>query len=380
MHILVCSPSWPTKKTIDFVFVEQLCRAFADAGHRVTVIAPQSLTKCIARHVPVAKRHYCYKTRKGNVIEMYRPYIVTLGNLRVRLLFGTFKQAVQRAFRQIKEKPDVCYGHFWQCIFELYPLAKAADIPLFGASGEENVSFYVNKTEEYKRGLRSYISGVVSVSTKNQQECFSLKLVDTEKSIVIPNAIDQTLFRKMDKSKCRQKLGFNKDDFIVSFVGQFMPRKGTLRLNDALKAINDKSVKAIFIGSGLEDPDYEGIIHKGILNHDEIPIWLNAADIFVLPTINEGCCNAIIEAMACGLPIVSSNLAFNWDVLNVDNSIMIDPNNVEEIADAIRTLRDDAERRKTMAKAALETAAGLSIEKRAKRISVFMENKRNSYN
>lgn len=52
MHILVCSPSWPTTKTIDFIFVDQLCRAIADLGCKVTVIAPQSVTKCIIRRIP----------------------------------------------------------------------------------------------------------------------------------------------------------------------------------------------------------------------------------------------------------------------------------------------------------------------------------------
>lgn len=375
MHILVCSPSWPTSKTIDFVFVEQLCRAFADAGLKVTVIAPQSLSKCVVRHVPIAKRHFIYKTTKGSPIEVFRPYQVTLGNLGVKLKIDTFDLAVRRVFRHLKIKPDVCYGHFWQCIFSLYPLAKTVGLPLLGASGEEDVSYYVHKSEEYKKEVREYMGGLVSVSTKNQDECLKLKVVDKDKSIVIPNAIDQTLFKKLDKTVCRRELGLRTDDFIVSFVGQFTPRKGTMRLNEALKIIGDDGIKAVFIGSGLEDPDYKGIVHKGRVDHDDVPRWLNASDVFVLPTLNEGCCNAIIEAMACGLPIVSSNMSFNWDVLNEENSIMVDPNNVEEIAGAISMLRNDEEKREEMAKAALRTAGGLTIHKRAERIIDFIQQK-----
>lgn len=375
MHLLVCSPSWPTSKTIDFVFVDQLCRSFADLGHKVTVIAPQSITKCMMRHIPITKRHYTYQTEKGNTIDIYRPYTISLGNSGAKLPFGTDEQAVKRAFKKIKDKPDICYGHFWGSIFKLYPLAKAACIPLFGASGEEDVSYYVNHSEEYKKEVRDYLSGVVSVSTKNQQECFSLNLVEPENSIVIPNAIDQTLFFKRDKMTCRKELGLNEKDFVVAFVGQFVPRKGTLRLSDALKKINDPDIKAVFIGSGQEDPDYERIVHKGTVAHDDVPRWLSASDVFVLPTQNEGCCNAIIEAMACGLPIISSNRAFNWDVLNNQNSIMIDPDNVDEIAMAIKTIKEDDERRITMSKAAHITADGLSIQKRAEKIIVFIKSK-----
>lgn len=372
MRICVITPSFPTSKTIDFVFVDQLCRAFADLGHKVTVIAPQSLTKCIVRHVPIARRHYTFRTSAGNVVEVYRPYTISFGNTGLKLKVGTSDQAVKRAFNKLKEKPDVCYGHFWQCIFSIYPLSKEAGIPLCGASGEEDVSYYIDKSEAFIQEVGRYVSGVISVSTKNQQECLSLKLVTEDKSIVIPNAIDQTLFRKLDKKQCRKEFGISDDDFVVVFVGQFMPRKGTLRLDKALKNIGDKKIKAVFIGSGLEDPSYEGIIHKGRVAHDDVPKWLNAADVFVLPTLNEGCCNAIIEAMACGLPVVSSNLPFNWDVLDENNSIMIDPNNVEEIASAIKELRNDPDKCENMSTSAAKTAEGLTIDKRAERIIGFI--------
>lgn len=373
MRICVVSPSYPTSKTIDFVFVDQLCRAFADLGHEVTVIAPQSVTKCLFRHIPVMPRHSRYKTAKGAEIELYRPYMVSLSNSRFAKLFkNSFQRAVNRAFGKMKQEPEVCYGHFWGSIFSLYPLAKKNGIPLFGASGEENVGYYVQKDDFFKNELRTFLSGVVSVSSKNQQECLELNLVDKEKSVVIPNAIDHSLFRVLDKKQCRKDFGFREEDFVVAFVGQFVPRKGTLRLNDALKKLGDRQIKAVFIGSGSEDPDYEGIIHKGKIAHDDVPKWLNASDVFVLPTENEGCCNAIIEAMACGLPIISTDASFNYDILNEGNSIMVDCQDIDAIANAIKTIKDNPKRREEMSSSALETAEGLRIDKRAERIIDFI--------
>ena len=80
--------------------------------------------------------------------------------------------------------------------------------------------------------------------------------------------------------------------------------------------------------------------------------------------------------MACGLPIISSDREFNWDVLNADNSIMIDPENVDEIANAIAKLRDNPDKRKEMSKAALTTAANLTIRIRAEKIAEFIEEAR----
>lgn len=374
MRICVLSPSFPTSKSIDFVFVDQLCRAFVDLGNEVVVIAPQSVTKCIMRHIPIVKRHSWYETVNGNKIELYRPYTITLSNSKLGKLFGNSnKNAVDRVFRKLKKKPDVCYGHFWGSIFSLYPLAKEKGIPLFGASGEENVGFYVHKTEAYKQEVREYISGVISVSGKNQRECLELNLITQEKSVVIPNAVDLTLFHPRNRKACREALHIGDDDFVVAFVGQFVPRKGITRLDEALDKIGDKHIKAIFIGSGSIDPQYGGIVSKGRVSHDNLPDFLSAADVFVLPTDNEGCSNAIIEAMACGLPVISTDAPFNYDVLDENNSIMIDSQSVDAIAAAIIKLRDDSVLRKLLGEGALATAQGLSISCRAERIVEFMQ-------
>lgn len=374
MHICVVSPSYPTSKTIDFIFVEQLCQAFADNGHQVTVIAPQSITKCLMRNIPIAKRHSIYKTRKGNPIELYRPYTVTLGNRSIKPFKDSFNNAVKRAFKKIKNKPDVCYGHFWWSIFALYPICKGNGIPLFGASGEENVGLYIHKTPEFIQEVNDYISGLISVSSKNQQECLSLGLIPQAKSKVIPNAVDGELFYPRNKAELRKKFGFSEDDFIVAFTGQLIPRKGTLRLSQALESLKDENIKAIFMGRGPEVPTYKHILHCGTVNHDELANYLACSDLFVLPTENEGCSNAIIEAMACGLPIVSTDAPFNHDILNENNSIMIDCHDVEQIASAIEKIKADSLLRERLANGAIKTAQGLSIDKRAEKIVEFMNN------
>lgn len=376
MHICVVSPSYPTSKTIDFIFVDQLCRAFADRGEKVTIIAPQSLTKCLFRNIPISKRHSCFRTDKGNIIEIYRPYTLTFGNSRLGKLFkNSFENAVVRTAKKIKDKPDVFYGHFWQSIKAISLFAKENNIPLFGASGEENVELYAKYTNEEKQLLSQCIKGIINVSTKNRNECLELNLISEANSIVIPNAINLSLFKHQDKNICRNKLGIKEDDFVVAFVGQFVVRKGTLRLNEALKNIDDKSIKAIFIGTGNEDPDYDGIIYKGKVDHDDLPLYLSASDIFVLPTDNEGCCNAIIEAMACGLPIISTDKPFNHDILNKENSILIDCYNINQIAESIELLKRDYDKRKKMSQCAINTAEGLSIDKRAEKIIDYINSK-----
>lgn len=109
------------------------------------------------------------------------------------------------------------------------------------------------------------------------------------------------------------------------------------------------------------------------VSNDKIVMYLNAADMFVLPTLAEGCCNAIVEAMACGLPVISSDRPFNDDILDESCSIRIDPSNIEELSDAIALLKNDPELREKLSEGALSKAKGLTIEQRAAAILQFID-------
>ena len=104
---------------------------------------------------------------------------------------------------------------------------------------------------------------------------------------------------------------------------------------------------------------------------------MNCADIFVLPTLHEGCCNAIIEAMACGLPIVSSDRDFNHDILDETCSILIDPTNTKEIAKAIKTLKENKSLRDKLSQGAIDKSQTLTIDRRAKKIIDFINQRSN---
>ena len=135
-------------------------------------------------------------------------------------------------------------------------------------------------------------------------------------------------------------------------------------------------VYSVFMGQPMDElPSCKHILYQGPVKHASIADYLNAADIFVLPTLHEGCCNAIIEAMACGLPVVSSNLPFNWDILNEENSILVSPKNVEEVRLAILSLMNDKTKRSRLSNGALNTASSLSINDRVIKIMSFVNTK-----
>ena len=139
----------------------------------------------------------------------------------------------------------------------------------------------------------NYTSKVVCVSSKNKNESISLGLTTEDKCGVFPNAIDNDLFHVSDQSALKKSLGIKDTDFVLAYVGWFINRKGSLRVAKAIEKLADDRIKIIFIGKGPEEPNCNGIIFKGSLPHYEIPRYLNCADAFILPTLAEGCCNAL---------------------------------------------------------------------------------------
>lgn len=373
MHIVVISHSYPTSKTIDFVFVDQLCRVFADKGVSVSIIAPQSITKCLFRNIPISKCKSFLTTEKGNRITLYRPFWISLGTKYTRFVGDSFNKAILRTLNRIKEPIDVLYGHFWAQAISALPFAKSRNIPLIAVAGEGELDTHKKMSAEAIKEVRDYVSGCICVASKSKHESINAGFATEDMCTVIPNAINPKLFYQRDKYEMRMKHGFNQDDFIVAFVGQWNSRKGVKRLSDALNTIANPNIKAIFMGRGAETPSYPQTLFQGTVNHDILPEYLCCADIFALPTNNEGCSNAVIEAMACGLPIASSDMEFNWDVLNVNNSIMYDPMNVDEIASAINLLYHDDKLRAKLAAGALSTAKDLTISARAEKILNFIK-------
>lgn len=369
-EICVVCDGYPYKGHAFFSFVQVLIEEFSRMGINITIIAPQSITKILLKRAPLHPLRREYNAGDGK-IKVYQPFCLSFGN-KFEKINNFFRGiAIRNSFRLLNKKFDIIYAHFWHSALFIYPEAKKHNIPLFIASGEAEISIK-NNSGKYNDFI-NYVSGVICVSTKNKIESEKLHLLTQRtKTIILPNAIDSTLFFKKKNQPFKQSLGIADDDFVVISVGAFIHRKGTKRLSNVIDSINNKHLKSIFIGKGKEEPTCKGIVFKGSVSHEKICHYLNAADVFVLPTLHEGCCNAIVEAMACGLPIISSNLSFNKDILNGNNSILVDPLNEAEIANAITLLMKNHTYLHKLSAGAIETASSLTIEKRAKNIISFI--------
>lgn len=367
-------PGYPTKNDSSFQFVGELIRTIADTGALCTVIAPQSIMKRVVRKGKFRSRYWIDYTTDGHQIEVYQPYSLSFSNIKVgeySLSGLCSKRAIVKQFKTIDKQFDVLYAHFWGSGIVAGELANMCNTPFVVATGESSILVNQSYPKQYIEKRLKKLAGVIAVSTKNKEESLALGLGIEKPFAIVPNAVDTSKFKVLDKQKVRHQLSISAATFVIGFVGAFIERKGPLRLLKAIQELGDDDIKVLFIGGG--DPIVDkSVIFSGKLNHTEIPNYLNACDVFVLPTLAEGCSNAIVEAMACGLPIVSSDLPFNTDILDHQNSILIDPMNINEIALAIKELKENPQRRKEMSKNSLKKAQDLSIARRAEKILDFI--------
>lgn len=120
--------------------------------------------------------------------------------------------------------------------------------------------------------------------------------VPLRKIHVIPNGVDFSRFRPLDRRECQSRLGWNSDEFQVLFTGN--PNSETKRFKDALGAV--ECARARGIPARLQ-------LMRGV-RHEDVPLWLNAADVLLLCSVHEGSPNIVKESLACECPVVSTDV------------------------------------------------------------------------
>ena len=373
---------YPTKTNNGCIFAKHLICAIADMGYDCVVIAPRILGRELFRggeKLPYVKEDY---TESGSAIRVFRPGYLHLASRKqtMGMSMDNHFRAVMGVIRKEKLNPELVYGHFlYQCGLTAARVGEKLGIPAYCACGENSLRL-MPQSQPYATGLAHHgwkeiirkLSGIVCVSGNNELLLRENGFIDPDmKTGVFPNGVDEKKFRILDKMECRRSLGFPEDAFIVAYTGTFSTNKGVDRLSEALKSCGN--VYSIFMGQGAVEPDCDRILHKGRVPNDQVAKYLNAADVFVLPTRGEGCCNAIVEALSCGLPVISSDLPFNDDILSEANSIRVDVENVAQIRQAILSLYEDPDRRAVLARGAASSAGEMNIKTRARRILEFME-------
>ena len=207
--------------------------------------------------------------------------------------------------------------------------------------------------------------------TENQKAYFQSYGMDSSKMFFGPCAVDNDYFqeqaKKFDSEETRKRLGIDKDDFVVSFLGNFIKRKRVIDIVYAMQIINKEldNIHLVLIGDGEERSKIEGYVKSegidnvhftGILSNGEIGKILVAANVFVLPSSHDASSKALNEAMNFSLPIVVSDGVETASELLVEgeNGFQFHVGDVEGLAAVLINMSTDRNKTKIMGKKSLD--------------------------
>ena len=164
---------------------------------------------------------------------------------------------------------------------------------------------------------------------------------------VIPTGYDAAVFRPVAKAQARSRLGLPESKLILLTVANLVPQKGHSYLLGAFKEISKARPDAMLaiVGGGELASTLRreagglgvngAVLFAGPRPHEEIPAWMSACDVFVLPSLSEGTPTVLPEAMACGKPIVSTNVGgIPGVVKDGEVGYLVRPKDTAALADA----------------------------------------------
>ena len=172
---------------------------------------------------------------------------------------------------------------------------------------------------------------VFAVSASLKRHAVALG-ASAEKITVVGNGVDMVKFHFVGKEEARRELGISQEAPVLISVGALVERKGFHRVMDCMPALLERFPKLQYVVVGGAGPEGdwrialeqrvrmhglgEHVIFLGPLPPDRLRVPLSAADVFVLATSNEGWPNVFLEAMACGLPVVATDVGGNAEVVS----------------------------------------------------------------
>jgi glycosyltransferase involved in cell wall biosynthesis len=298
--------------------------------------------------------------------------------------FERFKRDVETISSLIgKEKPDVAFGMMHYASY-LLVLAKK----LYGFQEKVIVSprgpltRYLEYFEPdlHKKLLHErlfcfsckYADSIIVASQGMKEECVDHFCADSARTIVIPNCVDfnDINIRVSESTDMNIPLGFQ----VICSAARLEREKSISFLLKAFSLVRkQRKVKLAIIGDGSERRNLEKLSHELNIEEDTIFLgfqenpykFIRKSDIYVHTCLFEGFSNSIIEAMACGVPVISTDCPYGPGeiITNNKNGILVGVDDSNGLIEAINTLLDDRDLRETISLQGLMTSSNYSVER-----------------
>lgn len=379
-------------------FIKQSIDSIANQGVDVTVISPKPFVLPFSSfpynnffklpRIEHTEKYDLHYPRYIYAIPKKYFYPVT------GILYSHF--VFEYAIKNIKPEPDLIHAHFsYPDGYGMMRLAKRWKVPLvISALGtiERKVAYEGSYTSKQIIEAMNFADRILSVSEDLKLHIVNLG-IDKDKVHVVPNGVDTGKFKPAGKAHARNVLNLPQDKNIVLFVGALRKIKGVDYLIEAAQNFVDRKTDLFMVGRDdglkknlekraheLKIADY--IKFTGPVNHEDIPLWISASDILVLPSLSEGRPNVILEALACEVPVVATDVGGIPELmLDGETGYLVPAKSPDELSRKINKLLDDKDRREKMGKLGRKSIIqrGLTWEAHAKTtVDIYSELLKNS--
>lgn len=247
---------------------------------------------------------------------------------------------------------DFIHAHF------IYPqgyvaikLGQKFNVPVVVTAHGHDIYEMPFRGSDWKKIIKQTLEQATHITTVSQRNknIMTQKLdISVEKISVVPNGYDPTKFKPMAKEKVREYLNLSKDKEIILNIGNIYPIKGHKYLIEAIRKIIEfkNNILCVVIGEGSLKRKLENRVKKlalescvifiGAKPYNEIPLWMNAADLFVLPSLNEGNPTVMFEALGVGLPFVGTRVGGIPEIIiSEEYGLLCEPGNVDDLIEKI---------------------------------------------
>lgn len=346
-NLLIITNSFPDQEDryVGSIFVKEQVKYLREYFNNIYIISPAPLGIEYIRKVKL--RDYQF----DNVKVIFPKYMnIPLFYFLMRYNWTSLeKRVILKTIQKEKINFDLIHSHFtWPSGAVAFQLKRRFKVPLVITEHTSETFKKVIKRKDYQYiKIWSSADAIIRVR-KEDIHLFNSVGIPLSKVYYIPNGYDQKKFKLIDKKEARQKIGLPLDRKIILNIGSLYKIKGHIYLIKAMKNVIKQriDVLCIIVGIGkLRDKLKKQIIDEGLENyvtlvggkpHSEIPFWINACDIFVLPSLNEGNPTVMFECLGCGKPFIGTKVGGIPEIITMEEyGLLCEPADPKDLAEKI---------------------------------------------
>ena len=340
MNIFVIARGYPSKKDPQWgCFEKDQAEAIANLGHKVTILSVDTRFRSYWRSIGIQR------IKEGKIVAynlFLFPYVFISFlpySIRDRITSWLLELVYKRAVK-LEGVPDVLYSHYLTKTQKAIHLRKKYNIPLVAIEHWSELAKEQIHPDVIQMATKTYRSVDQLITVSHSLKENIKKNIKTNEILVVHNLVGKE-FYYTDKS--------TNSDFTFISTGSLIHRKGFDLLIDALNQIKEhlpSNWKAIIIGGGplrevlqnqINNSNLQEHIYLiGQKNKQEILSLIQNSDIFILPSRGENFSVAVLEALACGLPIIASICGGIRECINSSNGLLFPVDDTESLANAIK--------------------------------------------